>query len=83
MARDDHIALTRDGYDRTAAGYAERFHHHLDEKPLDLAMLTAFAALVAAHRTTASSTSAAEPGRLPQSSAARACNHSESTCLPT
>lgn len=39
--------MTRDGYDRTAAGYAERFHHHLDDKPLDLAMLTAFAALVA------------------------------------
>lgn len=43
----DFLAVTRDGYDRTAAPYAERFHHHLDDKPLDLAMLNAFAALVA------------------------------------
>ena len=47
MHRCDFLAATRDGYDRTAAAYAERFHHHLDDKPLDLAMLNAFAALVA------------------------------------
>lgn len=46
--RSDFLAMTCDGYDRTAAAYAERFHHHLDDKPLDLAMLNAFAALVAA-----------------------------------
>lgn len=46
--RRDFLAVTRDGYDRTAASYAERFHRHLDDKPLDLAMLNAFAALVAA-----------------------------------
>lgn len=40
--------MTRDGYDRIAASYVERFHHHLDDKRLDLAMLCAFAALVAA-----------------------------------
>ena len=45
--RCDFLAVTRDGYDRTASAYAERFHHHLDDKPLDLAMLNAFAALVA------------------------------------
>lgn len=44
--RSDFLAVTRDGYDRTAAPYAERFHRHLNDKPLDLAMLSAFAALV-------------------------------------
>lgn len=44
--RCDFLAMTRDGYDRTATGYAERFHHHLDDKPLDRAMLNAFAAMV-------------------------------------
>lgn len=47
MDQRDFLAMTRDRYDRTAAAYAERFHHHLDDKPLDLAMLAAFAALVA------------------------------------
>jgi SAM-dependent methyltransferase len=42
----DFLALTRDAYDRTAAIYAERFHHHLDDKPVDLAMLSAFAGLI-------------------------------------
>ncbi|WP_074390731.1 class I SAM-dependent methyltransferase [Hoyosella altamirensis] len=47
---DDHDFLTgtRTGYDRTAGRYAERFHTHLDDKPLDRAMLGAFAELVAA-----------------------------------
>jgi hypothetical protein len=39
----DFLTLTRDGYDRTAAIYAERFHHHLDDKPVDLAVVSAFA----------------------------------------
>lgn len=47
VGRCDFVAVTRDGYDRTAASYAERFHRHLDGKPLDLAVLSAFAALVA------------------------------------
>ena len=42
----DFPALTRDGYDRIAASYAERFHHHLDDKPIDLAVLSAFAGMV-------------------------------------
>jgi predicted TPR repeat methyltransferase len=41
------LTLTRDGYDRTAAIYAERFHHHLDDKPIDQAVLSGFAGLVA------------------------------------
>jgi len=41
------LEATRDGYDRTAGRYAERFHDYLDDKPLDLAMVRAFAALVA------------------------------------
>src|SRR5918998_5352994 len=42
----DYLRRTRDGYDRTASAYAERFHNHLDNKPLDLAMISAFAGLV-------------------------------------
>ena len=30
---------TREGYDLTAAAYAERFHDHLHSRPLDRAML--------------------------------------------
>jgi SAM-dependent methyltransferase len=37
---------TRASYDRTAAVYAERFHGHLHDKPLDRAMLSGFAGLV-------------------------------------
>jgi SAM-dependent methyltransferase len=37
---------TREGYDLTATGYAERFHHHLNDRPLDRAMLAGFAGLV-------------------------------------
>jgi SAM-dependent methyltransferase len=45
---DQHRFLdaTRDGYERTAALYAENFHAYLDDKPVDLAMLSAFAGLV-------------------------------------
>jgi ubiquinone/menaquinone biosynthesis C-methylase UbiE len=42
----DFLTLTREGYDRTAAIYAERFHHHLDDKPVDRAMVNAFAGLI-------------------------------------
>lgn len=38
--------MTRVAYDRIAGLYAQRFHRHLEDKPLDLAMLSAFAALV-------------------------------------
>jgi SAM-dependent methyltransferase len=46
MHQYDFLTMTRDGYDRTATSYAERFHDHLDDKPLDLAVLNAFAAMV-------------------------------------
>jgi SAM-dependent methyltransferase len=42
----DYLRLTRAGYDVTAAPYAERFHDHLRNKPLDRAMLSGFAGLV-------------------------------------
>jgi ubiquinone/menaquinone biosynthesis C-methylase UbiE len=42
----DFLVLTRDGYDRIAAIYAERLHHHLDDKPVDRAVISAFAGLV-------------------------------------
>lgn len=46
MDQPNFLALTRDGYDRTAAMYAQRFHHHLDDKLVDLAVIAAFAGLV-------------------------------------
>ena len=48
----DFLAATRDGYDRTAAMYAERFHQHLDDKPVDQAVLSAFAGLISKGRNT-------------------------------
>jgi SAM-dependent methyltransferase len=39
------LERTREGYDLTAAEYAERFHHHLHDKPVDRAMLAGFAGL--------------------------------------
>ena len=47
----DFITLTRDGYDRAAAHYVQRFQNHLDDRPLDRAMIGAFAELVAATAT--------------------------------
>jgi SAM-dependent methyltransferase len=44
--RNDFLDLTRDGYDRTARVYAERFDDYLDDKPVDRAMVHAFAGLV-------------------------------------
>ena len=48
---DDSTFLdrTRDGYDRTAAGYVGAFQNHLDGRPLDHAMLKAFVDLVPTH----------------------------------
>lgn len=46
MDQADFLTSTRDGYDRAAANYAERFHHHLDNKPVDVAVLSAFAKLI-------------------------------------
>lgn len=46
MTEPDFLRLTRDGYDRTAGPYALRFQNHLDERPVDRAMLSAFAGLV-------------------------------------
>jgi SAM-dependent methyltransferase len=42
----DFLQSTRDGYDLTAAMYADRLHDHLSERPLDRAMLAGFAELV-------------------------------------
>ncbi|HET6731317.1 class I SAM-dependent methyltransferase [Mycobacterium sp.] len=50
MTEADYLRLTRDGYDLTASAYAERFHNHLHDKPLDLAMLSAFAGLIGGGR---------------------------------
>lgn len=47
MTDADFLQRTRDGYDRTATGYTAAFHDHLATKPVDLAMLAAFAGLVA------------------------------------
>nr|WP_228768802.1 class I SAM-dependent methyltransferase [Mycolicibacterium malmesburyense]CRL72421.1 methyltransferase [Mycolicibacterium malmesburyense] len=42
----DYLRETRDGYDATASAYAETFHEHLRDKPIDRAMLSAFAGLL-------------------------------------
>ena len=46
MIEAEYLRRTRAGYDLTATAYAERFHDHLNDKPLDLAMLSGFAGLV-------------------------------------
>jgi SAM-dependent methyltransferase len=46
VTEPDFLQRTRNGYDLTAAMYAERFHAHLRGKPLDRAMLAGFAGLV-------------------------------------
>lgn len=46
MAETPFLDRTRDGYDQMAAGYVAAFQNHLDDKPLDLAMLQAFTAMV-------------------------------------
>jgi SAM-dependent methyltransferase len=46
MDQPDFLAATRDSYDRTATSYAERFHRHLDDKPIDRSILAAFADLI-------------------------------------
>lgn len=46
MNQPDFLTLTRNGYDCTAAEYADRFHRHLDDKPVDLAVVKAFAGLM-------------------------------------
>jgi ubiquinone/menaquinone biosynthesis C-methylase UbiE len=50
VEKPDFLASTRDSYDRAAANYAEQFHRHLDDKPVDLAMVSAFAGLVSKGR---------------------------------
>lgn len=49
MTEADFLERTRDGYDVTAASYAERFHGYLRDRPLDRAMLAGFAGLVEPH----------------------------------
>lgn len=46
VTEPDFLRFTRQGYDRTAEAYADQFHQHLDNKPVDRAMLAAFAGLI-------------------------------------
>ncbi len=48
MPEPDFVRSTRTSYDAVAADYAERFRHELADRPLDRAMLGAFAELVRA-----------------------------------
>lgn len=48
MTETPFLDRTRAGYDRMAAGYVAAFQHHLDDRPLDLAMLRAFTDMVPA-----------------------------------
>ncbi|MEZ0054385.1 hypothetical protein ABIA30_005426 [Mycobacterium sp. MAA66] len=64
--RFDFLSPTRDGYDRTAAAYAERFHRHLDDKPVDLGVVNVFASWSRSRVTGASLTWGAGPVWLPR-----------------
>ena len=44
----DFLDRTRSGYDAAAVEFAAMFEHHLDDKPIERALLTAFADLVRA-----------------------------------
>lgn len=46
MGEPEFLTSTREGYDRVAGDFAERFGRHLDNKPVDRAVVTAFAELV-------------------------------------
>jgi SAM-dependent methyltransferase len=48
VAEPDFVRATRTSYDAVAGDYAERFRHELADRPLDRAMLLAFAELVRA-----------------------------------
>ncbi|MFI6038764.1 class I SAM-dependent DNA methyltransferase [Streptomyces sp. NPDC051315] len=48
MTHADHLTATRAFYDAIADDYAERFHDALTARPLDRALLTAYAELVGA-----------------------------------
>ncbi len=48
MTEEDFLRTTRASYDAVAGDYAERFRDELAAKPLDRAMLAAFAELVRA-----------------------------------
>lgn len=47
MIESTYLSETRSGYDAIAEGYAEAFRSALDDSPLDRALLTGFAELVA------------------------------------
>jgi SAM-dependent methyltransferase len=46
VTEPDFLRNTREGYDLTAAMYADRFHGHLDDKPFDRAVLAGFTGLL-------------------------------------
>ena len=50
MIESTYLSETRSGYDAIAEGYAEAFRSALDDSPLDRALLTGFAELVATRR---------------------------------
>ncbi|WP_064751571.1 class I SAM-dependent methyltransferase [Mycobacterium sp. URHB0044] len=49
----EFLQRARDGYDAMAEGYAKQFGNHLDGKPVELGMFSAFASLVRATGNTA------------------------------
>jgi SAM-dependent methyltransferase len=66
----DYIAATRTSYDAVAAAYADQLSDELRRKPLDRALLTAFAEQVRA--ATPAQPSAADPARASAADPARA-----------
>ena len=79
----EYLRRTRAGYDVTAAAYVAQFHGHLNDKPLDLAMLSGFAGLVRRNGAETLPTSAVAPARRPRCSPSLGSTSSVSTCRRT
>jgi hypothetical protein len=67
---EEHLAATQASYDAVAAAYADQLSDELRRKPLDRALLTAFAEQVRA--ATPAQPPAADPAQPPAADPARA-----------
>lgn len=79
----DFLERTRDGYDTAAAGFAAMFEHHLDDKPIENAMLAAFAGLACATGNPAVVDVGCGTGVTTRILRDHGISPSESTCPPT
>ena len=83
MIEAEYLRRTRAGYDVTAAAYAAQFHGHLNDKPLDLAMLSGFAGLVRRNGAETLADVGCGTARRPRCSPSLGSTSSVSTCRRT